>query len=145
MFASAVTRGEVTFDSFLAKREAQFDNRFEIYNANKLKYKDSIPLHFPCWLSGFTEAEGHFRLRRLPTGGINNYNFNIGQNADPHTMEMILRYYQSSNKIMKSMSIGSKFEFFQISIGGPVSRNLIYDHFEKFPLLGAKRDTYLPW
>jgi hypothetical protein len=115
------------------------------------KYKDQIkftvkdtsvfPFYWKGWLSGFIEAEGHFKLRYLSTGGIQNWGFQIGQNNDSFLLEMIQKYLKSSHKI----SCDSNKKHFRVSIYGPICREILFQHFLQYPLLGEKKISYEKW
>lgn len=100
-----------------------------------------FPIYFPCWLSGFIEAEGNFSLLRYVTGGIKKHQFNIGQNKDYYIINRIRIYFDSSHKII----LDKNKIHYRISIGGYKSKSLIYQHFNKYPLLGEKLISYKKW
>lgn len=142
-FALKCMIGQTDKSEFITKRDDKYFNQLSIYKSLILKYTNALPIYFPCWLSGFIEAEGHFRLSRSPKGGIKSYQFKIGQNYDYFTLEMIKVYFNSTHKISKANNPNK--DHFKIAIGGPVSRAAIYKHFETYPLLGQKFITYHPW
>lgn len=101
----------------------------------------SYPLYFPCWLSGFIEAEGNFSLLRYNTGGIKKHQFSIGQNCDYYILDMIRMYLYSNHKI----TLDKNNIHYRISIGGYKSKYQIYKHFNNYPLLGEKKLSYTKW
>jgi hypothetical protein len=101
----------------------------------------SYPIYFPCWLSGFIEAEGKFSLLRYITGGIKKHQFNIGQNYDYYIIDMIRIYFDSSHKII----LDKNKIHYRISIGGYRPKRLIYQHFNSYSLLGEKSISYNKW
>jgi cytochrome c oxidase subunit 1 len=116
------------------------NNKYVAQN-NLIKEKSNIiyyPIYFPCWLSGFIEAEGNFSLLRSITGDIKKHQFNIGQNHDYYIIDMIKIYFDSSHKII----LDKNNIHYRISIRGYKSRSSIYLHFNKYPLLGEKSISY---
>ncbi len=127
-------------NNFYEERNYKFvDQNYIIENKSNII---SYPIYFPCWLSGFIEAKGNFSLLRYITGGIKKHQFNIGQNYDYYIINMIRIYFDSSHKIMLDKKTATQF---RISIGGYKSKSLIYQHFNKYPLLGEKYLSYNKW
>jgi hypothetical protein len=122
---------EISVADFIEKRNKKYFNQLEILENFKLLYLKALPIYFPCWLSGFIEAEGHFKLNRSKLGSIKSYQFCIGLNYDYFTLEMIKVYFRSTHKITKDNNIQK--DHFRVAIGGPISRGLIYKHFEDYP------------
>jgi len=56
---------------------------------------------------------------------------------------MIKVYFNSTHKITKDKNTNK--DHFRVAIGGTISRNAIYKHFEKYPLLGQKFISYKNW
>ena len=56
---------------------------------------------------------------------------------------MIKVYFHSTHKITKDNNKNK--DHFRVAIGGPISRNIIYNHFKFYPLLGHKRISYSKW
>jgi hypothetical protein len=132
-------------DNFLERRNDKYNNQLEII---KQKSKDINPFlipYFPEWLSGFIEAEGHFKLLRYPTGGVRSRQFTIGQNNDKYILEMIRLFFESNNKIRKLKNGNSLFNYYRIDVGGMRSNKKIYEHFKQYPLLGYKKVSYDKW
>ena len=77
------------------------------------------------------------------TGGIRSYQFCIGLNFDYFILEMIKVYFNSTHKITKDNNKNK--DHFRVAIGGPISRNIIYNHFSIYPLLGQKKISYSKW
>jgi cytochrome c oxidase subunit 1 len=116
-------------------------NNKYVAQSNLIKEKSNIisyPIYFPCWLSGFIEAEGNFSLLRYITGGIKKHQFSIGQNYDYYIIDMIRIYFDSSHKIILD---GNNIHY-RISIGGYKSKYFIHQHLNKYPLLGEKSISY---
>lgn len=135
-FALKCINNKISFDKFIYERDHK-------YNYDLLTNNYNFPIYFPCWLSGFIEAEGNFSLLRYKTGGIKKHQFNIGQNYDYNIINMIKYYFDSSHIITKDKY--SIKPYYRISIGGLKCKLLIYKHFNKYPLLGYKKLSYNKW
>ena len=122
-FAQKCLNNQIKIEDFIKERNNKYYNQLDILNSLIFKYSKILPIYFPIWLSGFIEAEGHFKLIRLRTGGINSYQFQIGQTYDYFIIEMIKIYFKSNHKITKDKNLLK--DHFRVSIGGPISRNLI--------------------
>lgn len=130
--------------NFFEMRDSKYFSQLSLIES-KSKSVDpfSIP-YFPAWLSGFIEAEGHFKLLKSPTGGIKCHQFMIGQNSDKYILEMIKLYFNSSHKITLDKKVNSS-PHFRIAIGGLSCKKNIYSHFSVYPLLGYKLSSYNKW
>lgn len=124
-------------DNYMEMRDNKYLSQLD---SNKFIEPDSIS-YFPAWLSGFIEAEGHFKLSLRETGGIRSHQFCIGQDNDKYILEMIKVYLNSNHKIIQDKNK----RHFRIHIGGLNSKKNIYEHFTKYPLLGAKLISYNKW
>ena len=138
-FALKCFHNEISSDQLIQIRNLKYLNQNIILQELISKFSYSLPIYFPTWLSGFIEAQGHFKLSH--TGAI--YQFCIGQNYDYFILEMIKVYFNSTHKITKDNNKNK--DHFRVSIGGPISRNIIYNHFNIYPLLGHKIITYNKW
>lgn len=58
---------------------------------------------------------------------------------------MIKQYFDSNHSIRKLKNGKSLFDYYRIDIGGIVCKAKIYEHFKKYPLLGAKLVSYDNW
>ena len=104
--------------------------------------------YFKSLLYRFIEAEGNFNLIFNEKGYLRKSSFSIGQNNELHILNMIKFYFQSDNKIIKDKkkikfkgsSIDS--DHYRLSLYNALSRKLLFDHFEKYPLLGHKKLSY---
>jgi hypothetical protein len=134
-----------SLDDFKLKRDNKYINQNDIINSSSVKFMDPFSIsYFPAWLSGFIEAEGHFKLIKSPHGSIKSHQFMIGQNSDKYILEMIKLYFNSNHKITLDKKINS-FPHFRIAIGGLNSKIKIYEHFNLNPLLGYKLSSYNKW
>lgn len=142
-FAQKCLNNEISISEFIKKRNEKYFNQLDILNSLRAKYANALPIYFPCWLSGFIEAEGNFSLIRSKTGGIKKMQFNIGQKYDYFILEMIKIYFSSNHKITKDLNKNK--DHYRVSIGGEISRNIIYKHFQIYPLQGEKLISYNKW
>jgi hypothetical protein len=118
--------------NFIKERNNKYYNQSELLKVLQNKWSNSLPIYFPCWLSGFIEAEGHFSLLRSHQGEIKKHQFKIGQNYEKYILEMIKIYFDSSHIITKDKN--SLNPHYRVSIGGLKSKTIIYNHFDKYPL-----------
>jgi hypothetical protein len=121
----------------------------------------NLPFYFPAWLSGFSEAEGHFKLVKSANNTIKSSQFVIGQTYEKHILKAILIYFNCEDKkisftyrLRRSQSNtepsaeGSNKEnviFYKIHLGGKDFRSLLVSHFNSYPLLGDKYTKYIDW
>ena len=89
-------------------------------------------LFYPCWLTGFIEAEGCFCTRSNGT-----QSFNIGQKSDRIIIESIKKYFQLPNKIQLK-----KNDFYLIETSNRISLNNIIDLIKKYHLKGEKLESF---
>ena len=107
-----------------------------------------LPVYFSPWLSGFIEAEGNFSLVFNEKGHLRKSSFTIGQNDEYHILNKIKMYFKSANKItmdkkkLNPKGIPSEFDYFRLSLYNQISRELLFKHFYKNPLLGYKKVSY---
>lgn len=135
-------------DNFMLNRKNMYDNMKDLLvKLNQTKHI-KLPLYFNSWLSGFIEAEGNFSLIFNDKGKLRKSSFNIGQNNELHILNMIKFYFQSENKIIKDKKkikfrgITTDSDYFRLSLYNALSRKLLFEHFEKYPLLGEKKLSY---
>lgn len=135
-------------DNFMLNRNNMYKNKNDLLvKLNQNKHIE-LPLYFYPWLSGFIEAEGNFSLVFNEKGKLRKSAFNIGQNDELHILNMIKFYFQSENKIIKDKkklkfkgeTIDS--DYYRLSLYNALSRKLLFEHFEKYPLLGEKKLSY---
>lgn len=123
-------------------------NRNNKYNNKKILLEDlsrkELPSYFPQWLSGFIEAEGNFNLVFNDKGHLRKSAFTIGQNDELHILQWINLYFNSKNVIIKDKpKIGNNFNYYRLFLYNAESRKLLFEHFNKHPLLGYKKVSYL--
>lgn len=117
------------------------DKKYEKRENLLKKLNMDLPHYFPGWLSGFIEAEGHFKLIKSFNNNIQNSQFVIGQNYDIYILNYILIYFNcNKNKISYN-----KLKYYRIHISDLKSRILINNHFDMYPLLGYKYSQYIWW
>ena len=116
-------------------------------NQKEIFIKD-LPDYFSPWLSGFIEAEGNFSLVFNEKGHLRKSAFTIGQNDEYHILNKIKLYFNSNNKVIKdkkkfnSKRVTSQHDYFRFYLYNAMSRELLFKHFYKYPLLGHKKDLY---
>lgn len=128
-------------DNFLINRNNKYKNKkLLLENLSK----NTLPLYFAPWLSGFLEAEGNFSLVFNEKGHLRKSVFTIGQNDELHILEWIKSYFHSNNAILKDKpKKGGNFEYYRLFLYNAESRKLLFEHFNKYPLLGHKKISYL--
>ena len=139
------------FDNFILNRKNMYKNKkdfLDILNNNTTCGEIKLPFYFKPWLSGFIEAEGNFNLVFNDKGYLRKSAFSIGQLDELHILNMIKFYFQSENKITKDKKkINFKgnttnSDYYRLSLYNALSRKLIFEHFEKYPLIGEKKLSY---
>jgi hypothetical protein len=105
--------------------------------------RKELPSYFPLWLSGFVEAEGNFSLVFNEKGHLRKSAFTIGQNDELHILKWINLYFNSKNAILKDKAkVGGNFDYYRLYLYNAESRKLLFEHFNKYPLLGYKKVSY---
>lgn len=136
----------------LQYREHKFKHAFIVPSAQQL-FNDTKNnrSYLLAWISGFIEAEGCFTLR---TNSSNVLSFSIGQNNDQHLLEFLKLFFQTdsnvrlvkNNKKVSKMSTNKKVQknhdFYLLETASSVSLTAICNHLQRFPLLGAKNDSF---
>jgi len=128
--------------NFFINRNNKYNNK-NLFLENLAK-QDKLPIYFASWLSGFIEAEGNFNLVFNEKGLLRKTSFSIGQNDEIHILNWIKLYFNSNNTILKDKpKKDGNFQYYRLSLYNSESRKLIFQHFEKNPLLGYKKISYL--
>lgn len=119
----------------LQTRDSKYLNQQNLIDHYKYNFK--IPSYFGPWLSGFSEAEGHF-------GSTKHLRYYIGQNDDWYILNAIKQYFDSHHKlgIHKDLRPNHSQYQYRVSITGKPTIERIIAHFEKNPLLGYKKVSY---
>lgn len=134
--------------NFMENRKNKYKNKHILLENYALQENlVKLPLYFSPWLSGFIEAKGNFHLLFNDKNILRGSKFTIGQIDEIHILNWINLYFKSNNAITKDknkISSGS-FEYFRLSLYNAESRNNIFNHFNKFPLLGYKTVSYNKW
>jgi hypothetical protein len=126
---------------FLVKRNQKYNNKKILLTELS---KQTKPLYFAPWLSGFIEAEGNFSLVFNEKGYLRKSAFTIGQNDELHILIWINEYFKSKTAILKDKpKKDGKFEYYRLYLYNAESRKLLFEHFDKYPLLGYKKVSYL--
>lgn len=128
-------------DKYLENRDAKYDNKEAILEELS---KKECPYYFPAWLSGFIEAEGNFSLVYNEKGHMRKSAFAIGQNDEMHILIWIRDYFNGQTKILQDKpKKDSKFKYYRLYLYNAETRRCLFDHFNKYPLLGYKLVSYL--
>lgn len=128
-------------DNFLTNRDNKYNNKSLLLE--DLSKRD-FPLYFPSWFSGFTEAEGNFSLFFDEKAHLRKSAFTIGQNDELHILNWIKLYFNSKNQIYKDKpKKGGIKQYYRLFLYNAESRKLLFEHFNKYPLLGHKYLSYL--
>lgn len=134
---------DISEQEFIKLRNDKYKNQ-----ETMLDYRDKnlvIPSYFPAWLSGFIEAEGHFKIVKKANNSIHVSQFIIGQNYEKHLLKAILTYFNKENNKISFTSNKEGVIYYKIHIGGSEVRNLLASHFYTYPLLGDKNTKYQEW
>jgi len=114
-------------DIYLNTRNFKYSKQSIIIKSNPLKHISNSN-YFKIWLSGFTEAEGCFSLRKN-----NNNSFSISQKYDRYILESIKTYFKASNKVRILSN-----DFYILEIYKKEKLQDIFLHYKKYPLIGEK-------
>ena len=120
---------------YLANRNCKYINQPAIVQSDPFGQERNcfiLPDYFKGWLSGFTEAEGCFSLRKA-----NNHSFSIGQNEDFYLINAIKQFFGAVNKVRNPKS-----NFYLIEIYRKEILDTIINHYNNYPLLGEKAETF---
>jgi hypothetical protein len=70
--------------------------------------------------------------------------FTLGQNDEVHILKWINLHFHSKNAIHKDKpKLDGNFQYYRLYLYNAQSRKLLFEHFEKYPLLGYKKVSYL--
>jgi LAGLIDADG endonuclease len=112
---------------YLKVRNYKYSDRPQIQNGILIDYS-----YFNEWLSGFTEAEGCFSIRKNKTSS-----FSIGQNDDKYLINAIRTHFNIQNLIRNPNKTFWFIETYRIS-----TLHNIIQHFTVYPLLGEKKVSF---
>lgn len=126
-------------DKFIELRNNKFIKQTNLINYYNNNF--NLPYYFPGWLSGFIEAEGHFKLIKSYNNNVHTSQFIIGQYYDIYILKSILSYFHSSNNTISF----DKNKYYRIHLYNKNTRELIFNHFKLYPLLGYKYSQYIWW
>ena len=132
---------EKDIDNFILNRKNKYNKKNEFLDFLSRK---ELPPYFPQWFSGFVEAEGNFSLVFNEKGSLRKSAFSIGQNDELHVLNWINSYFNSKNVIIKDKpKKGGNYNYFRLYLYNAESRKFIFEHFNKYPLLGYKKVSYV--
>ena len=127
-----------SIDWYLLNRNAKYNDQQSIISSNMFRFKKSIitlPYYFKGWFSGLVEAEGCFSIRKN-----NNHSFSIGQNEDIYLINVIKEYLGATNLVRNPYR-----NFYCIEIYKKETLKTIMNHFNNYPLLGEKGESFHKW
>lgn len=139
-FAINCINRKFTYYNFVNLRNKKYDNKLEeLYRLSKKE----IPVYFSGWLSGFIEGEGNFSLIFNEKKQLRKSAFSIGQNDELHVLEWIKTYFKGQTKILKDKpKKNGNFSYYRLYLYDQNTRKHIFNHFNKYPLLGHKLLSY---
>jgi hypothetical protein len=125
-----------------SKVQWMLDNRGSKFNHDCVKLTASQLLYecsyIHAWISGFTEAEGCFTLRKNCSGVLS---FSISQASELQLLELFSLYFQT-NSVVRSVPLKSGKVLYVLETASLDSLSLVKTHFSTYPLLGAKLDSF---
>lgn len=135
--------GKIEEKRFKELRDKKYEGQEEMERKEEKRELRNLE-YFPEWLSGFIEAEGHFKLRE--SGRIKTSQFVIGQNEEKYILREIMKYFKRDGKISEIhyKEKGRKI-YYKIHLGGKELRERMREHIQRNPLLGKKRLQYERW
>nr|WUR10598.1 LAGLIDADG endonuclease [Elmerina hispida] len=103
-----------------------------------------IPLE-PQWISGFTEGDASFSVSIKSSGQtIAVYSIGLNEREEPLLVK-IQSFYRGARGIGNiNKTPNNKAVYFSITAINHLN-SIIVNHFESYPLLGAKKPNYLIW
>lgn len=137
----------MTKEDFCTLRDNKYEDQQKFLQWNDINFtvpKASLK-YFPAWLSGFIEAEGHFKLVLKSNNAIKSAQFIIGQNFEKYLLKAILSYFNKEHLTISFTLNKAGIYYYKIHLGGKDFRNLLLIHFYSYPLLGDKKSKYLLW
>lgn len=120
-------------------RKYKYKHAFSVTSAQELLKMSLDNRHYiHAWISGFTEAEGCFTIRAFSSCIPS---FSIGQNDDLELLLFLALYFIANSKPRPVPSKSGK-SFYLFETASLASLINICAHFNKYPLLGAKKDSF---
>lgn len=132
----------ITKEEFIILRNNKYNNQEQLLNWNNNNFV--LPNYFSPWLSGFIEAEGHFKILKS-LNKIKTSQFIIGQNNEKYILKAILIYFNKENNKISSILSKSNILYYKIHLSDNNFRNQLCLHFNDNPLLGDKYNSYILW
>ena len=134
---------DISKQEFTKLRDDKYKNQEAMLDWNDKNFV--IPKYFPAWLSGFIEAEGHFKIVKTANNSIRCSQFIIGQNYEKHLLKAILNYLNKENNKISFTLSKKGVTYYKIHLGGSDIRSFLDSHFNSYPLLGDKNTKYQEW
>ncbi len=132
---------DISKEEFHILRDNKYKNQETLLN--NLDKNFCLPSYFPAWFSGFTEAEGHFKLIKSSKNTIKSSQYTIGQTFEKHILKAILRYFNREDIKISTTLNKKNLPYYRIDLGGKYFRSLLVYHFNENPLLGDKYTKYI--
>jgi hypothetical protein len=131
------TRTNNTWQYHFKTRNHKYDDTNSLKEIISNKALDYTHLsYFPAWVSGFTEAEGCFRIAPR--------SYYISQNSDYYILNSIKTLFSSNLKIEIHKDPKYPSSHYRISMSGNTLIK-VQSHFQKYPLLGYKKVSFDKW
>lgn len=134
---------DMSKEEFNKLRSDKYKNQKKMIDFNQKNFE--IPMYFPSWLSGFIEAEGHFKLVKKANNTIESSQFIIGQNHENYLLKAILIYFNQENRKISYTFNKEGVAYYRLHLGGKDFRSLLVYHFNDYPLIGNRRREYMAW
>lgn len=127
-----------TWNYHLKERDRKYENVPSM--AEKYNKTFILPHYYPCWLSGFIEAEGCFRQRNNKRTS-----FYISQNTDYYILDSIRKFFHANHSIGRNKDSRTCMIQYRISLSGGNFIEKLQKHLHEYPLLGEKKRLFLLW
>jgi cytochrome c oxidase subunit 1 len=114
---------------YLYNRKNKYNNQLNLIE--RFSMNNNTPSYFPCWLSGFIEANGCFSIRVN-----NNHSFWIRQNQDFYLLENIKLFFNLSVMVRNPYK-----KLYIIETYKKETLSTIINHCTNYPLLGEKAQS----
>lgn len=134
---------DISEQEFIKLRNEKYKNQKTMLDHYDKNF--TIPMYFPAWLSGFIEAEGHFKLVKKANNTISSSQVIIGQNYEKYLLKAILTYFKQEKKTISFTLNTEGVSYHRVHMGGKDFRSLVVSHFNSYPMLGDKNRKYIEW
>jgi hypothetical protein len=104
-------------------------------------YSPSVESLDPQWITGFTDGDGCFSVSISSSGQIKAV-FSIGLNEREQLLLIQIQSFFGTGNI--NLTAGNRAVYYQIN-SNALLYSIIINHFDSYPLVGAKQFHYLIW